>query len=313
MNISRLICILVLLKFLLVGCMAVPIPVDYHSPGSRENIGKETVKLFIPEEATIEDVILKLGEPDSISSDGKSLTYGIEKTKLILIWGTFYVSGEGYWEEQHHLELTFDDQGILTKAEFQKKDDHWRSTERTHGRSYPYFVLLPDIPFYQDDDLVEITINDELTEKEQHRHIKVYYWFDRDVFIDPSETEIIRRIFVKKLSEIQKFYKISTPQKYIININKFDCFCHLGIGCKINDPYGRNEPIAESAIALTLEYKGSEYELSGRDIITEDFRHRWGEGYPVEERLLESLNSALTKLEKSLERQVPFIFKDHNN
>ena len=79
---------LALLATLAAGCVfVVPVPTAYHPEGSRRNLTEETAIRFAPGSATVDDVVLALGEPDEAAPDASRLTYRWERVYLHLIWG----------------------------------------------------------------------------------------------------------------------------------------------------------------------------------------------------------------------------------
>lgn len=68
----------VIITSLTSGCVFIPTP-HYYAMGSRENLTAQSTNLIQPGRDTIENVMLKLGEPDAISPDERRMTYASEK------------------------------------------------------------------------------------------------------------------------------------------------------------------------------------------------------------------------------------------
>ena len=110
------------LAALAAGCVfAVPVPTAYHPAGSRRNLTEETATRFAPGSATIDDVVLALGEPDDAAPDATRLTYLWERVYMHFFWGWAIPAadatvGQG-WERTsshaHSLSMTFDERGVF--------------------------------------------------------------------------------------------------------------------------------------------------------------------------------------------------------
>src|SRR6266581_9613371 len=87
----------VLLASLLSGCI-VPLP-NRDTGNPRKDLGQPTASRIEPGVATIEDVLLKLGEPDAVSPDERSLAYRSQRTLAIWIAGGGYSAGGGSIDE----------------------------------------------------------------------------------------------------------------------------------------------------------------------------------------------------------------------
>jgi hypothetical protein len=99
------------------GCVFVPTP-HYYATGSRHNVTKQSTNLFRPGADTIENVMLKLGEPDRASQDERKITY---RSKMIVgfIISTAEIdpNGEGF-PINHYLTIKFDCEGVVTNLEY---------------------------------------------------------------------------------------------------------------------------------------------------------------------------------------------------
>lgn len=110
------------LAALTAGCVFVaPMPTAYHPPGSRRNLTEDTATRFVPSTATVDDVVLALGEPDEAASNASRLTYRWERVNMHLVWGWFIPAadatvGQGWertYSHAHSLSFAFDECGVL--------------------------------------------------------------------------------------------------------------------------------------------------------------------------------------------------------
>ena len=108
------------------GCVIVaPIPTAYNTAGSRRNVASDTAKQFVPKCATMDDVVLALGEPDEAAEKGTCLIYRWERVKMQLVsgWviplGNSTMVGEGWtttYSSLNSLRFEFDASGVLQSA-----------------------------------------------------------------------------------------------------------------------------------------------------------------------------------------------------
>ena len=117
----------VLLTGLMTGCAFVfPVPTAYHPAGSRRNLTEATATRFVPGTATLDDVVLALGEPDQIIASPLKLTYEWERVNFHLVSGwAIGLPGTGIGNGSHlvyghhrTLMFNFDDTGALEAVEF---------------------------------------------------------------------------------------------------------------------------------------------------------------------------------------------------
>jgi len=106
---------------LLTGCIVLPVPVNYHTQGSRKNLKPEDAQGLSPGVTTRHEAILRLGEPDQVTEDETQLAYRWEKVYLQVWWavGGEYsgTGGRCDFGRDYTLELTFDRNGTLTNCE----------------------------------------------------------------------------------------------------------------------------------------------------------------------------------------------------
>jgi hypothetical protein len=99
------------------GCVFVPTP-HYYAVGSRHNVTKQSTALIRPGTDTIEDVMLKLGEPDRASQDERKITYRSKKIiGIIISTAEIDPNGEGF-PINHYLTIKFDYEGVVTNLEY---------------------------------------------------------------------------------------------------------------------------------------------------------------------------------------------------
>ncbi len=69
----------------LAGCLI--IPTDYYVHYSRENVAEESLTGIVMGTTTLEEVLMKLGEPDMASQDETEVCYIASKSKGVLVAG----------------------------------------------------------------------------------------------------------------------------------------------------------------------------------------------------------------------------------
>lgn len=98
------------------GCIAIPIPTPEHTPMdtvTRQNIGPDTTEWIQPGKTSLTDVLLKLGEPDQVSPDGRKLAYRWQKVRAYVLVG---VPGGGDvvpWLKDYYLVIECDLGGVV--------------------------------------------------------------------------------------------------------------------------------------------------------------------------------------------------------
>jgi len=104
------------------GCVFIPTP-HYYAVGSRRNVTEHSTNLIQTGADTIEDVMLKLGEPDAVSPDERRIAYGSKK-----IVGQLFVVGvdtDGSdlpdVTQYRFLNVLLDDKGVVTNRMFSKQ------------------------------------------------------------------------------------------------------------------------------------------------------------------------------------------------
>ena len=105
----------------LAACL--PIPVDYHKKGVRQNVSPDTVDKIQRCVNTKEDILLMLGEPDFASDDGRRIGYRWTKAKLILVSAPLFGGGTETSEftSTYVLEISFDESNLVTQVSLAKK------------------------------------------------------------------------------------------------------------------------------------------------------------------------------------------------
>ena len=109
---------LLLAVSLVTSCFPVP---PHWTAESRHNVTPATAKELRVGVTTLQDVVLDLGEPDSVSDDGLRLGYQWTRVRWIAVvsnglYGTAQELGRTTF-----LELTFDEQGRLSRREMVSK------------------------------------------------------------------------------------------------------------------------------------------------------------------------------------------------
>jgi len=104
------------------GCVyCLPVPVGYHTAGSRRNLTREKASQFQPGKTTLQDVSLALGEPDRIEKDPLRLVYQSERVNFHFIRGWAVplaeMSGGELWDniygKRFSVVFMFSEQGTL--------------------------------------------------------------------------------------------------------------------------------------------------------------------------------------------------------
>ncbi len=94
------------------GCLVVPTP-HFNAGTARANLDKQTPAKIELGASSLEDVLLRLGEPDAISSDGRKLVYRSEKVIAIWLAGGGYQGVAGALTKDRYLVLEIDDGGVV--------------------------------------------------------------------------------------------------------------------------------------------------------------------------------------------------------
>jgi hypothetical protein len=112
------------------GCILIPTP-HYYDTGSRQNLTAQSTNLIQPGVDTIEDVLLKLGEPDNVSPDERRISYSSKKIiGLMIVIGVDTDGSELPDIPQYHfLDITLDNQGVVTHREFTKVGTYLKQVE----------------------------------------------------------------------------------------------------------------------------------------------------------------------------------------
>ena len=130
-----------LLLFVCNACV-IPIPMDSHPAGTRQNITQEIVASIIPGQTNKEEVLLKLGEPDTVSKDGSRFAYYSIKDKalIIVVAPAPGAGGAARLRKQQVFSIVFDSRGVVLEKGVQER---------------PMRLAHPDRPVgYQEDSMV---------------------------------------------------------------------------------------------------------------------------------------------------------------
>ena len=98
----------------LAGCLI--IPTNYLAAGSRHNVSPKTAGRFQPGVTTKADVLLTLGEPDSVPDDGRRLDYEWSRVKAIWFVGGYGAAIGGEIQYSNVLQVSFDASNRLTQV-----------------------------------------------------------------------------------------------------------------------------------------------------------------------------------------------------
>jgi hypothetical protein len=101
----------VLLTSLLSGCIVL-LP-NRATGNPRKDLGQSTASRIEPGVATIEDVILALGEPDAVSPDERSIAYRSQRAVAMWIIAGGYSAAGGTIDEVRFLVVKFDEHGMV--------------------------------------------------------------------------------------------------------------------------------------------------------------------------------------------------------
>jgi len=97
---------------LMSGCIVLPLP-NRDTGNARKDLGQPTASRIDPGVASVEDVILELGEPDAVSPDERSIAYRSERAVAMWIFAGGYSAGGGTIDEVRFLVIEFDEHGIV--------------------------------------------------------------------------------------------------------------------------------------------------------------------------------------------------------
>lgn len=115
--------LLIGLAALMPGCVFIPLP-HYYAAGSRRNLPWQCPNTIQPGTDTIESVMLKLGEPDIVSGDQRTIVYGSRK-----IVGELFIMADDDGgnapdvSQFQFLTIFFDDYGVVTNVRFTQERD----------------------------------------------------------------------------------------------------------------------------------------------------------------------------------------------
>lgn len=102
----------------LTGCLM--IPVDYYAKGSRRNVDADVRAQLQPGVTSMEDVLLLLGEPDQVSTDGRHIGYAWHRAKAWVLVGAYYAGGAAQVQKDYLLRISFDADYRVSAVEMEK-------------------------------------------------------------------------------------------------------------------------------------------------------------------------------------------------
>ena len=127
------------------GCLLIPTP-HYYAAGSRQNVSAQSTNMIRPGMDTVEDVLLKMGEPDAVSPDERRITYSSKKIigQLIMICADTDGSELPDVPQYCFLDVMLDGRGVVTNREFSKAGSYLSPME-TFPRERIYTLLSGSI------------------------------------------------------------------------------------------------------------------------------------------------------------------------
>ncbi len=94
------------------GCLIIPTP-EFDSGSARANFNQQSLAQLQPGVTTMEDVLLRFGEPDAVSPDERKLGYRSEKVAGIWILAGGYSAASGAITRDHYLLVELDENGVV--------------------------------------------------------------------------------------------------------------------------------------------------------------------------------------------------------
>jgi hypothetical protein len=118
------------------SCLILPTP-PLHSGDARENVDASAAAGFQVGKTTRAEVILTLGEPDTVTADERKLAYRTEKVRALLFIGGYGAAAGAPITKDDYLVFEFDARGRLVSS---STSGHWgwhADPGRTLGESAP--------------------------------------------------------------------------------------------------------------------------------------------------------------------------------
>lgn len=104
-----------LLALLCSGCIVIPTPLHRPDRSTRLNVDRQTVQSVKPGES-LADVLLRLGEPDEVSLDGRQLAYRWERVWAYWFMGAGNAVAGGPFTRSRALVIDLDEQDRVRSA-----------------------------------------------------------------------------------------------------------------------------------------------------------------------------------------------------
>lgn len=98
------------------GCVMVPIPTREHTPMdtvTRQNVSANDTDWIQPGMTCMADILLKLGEPDQLSHNGRKLAYRWQKIRGYVVFGVPGGGGVEAWLKDYYLVIECDADGVV--------------------------------------------------------------------------------------------------------------------------------------------------------------------------------------------------------
>lgn len=207
------------------SCVYIPLP-PHPTEDSRHNINESSINKINPGKTSLEDLILQFGDPDLVSPDGKKLLYGTEWNVGMLFFDFLLIAGAGYQESDELFIINLNDHNVVINVHhideymIPKIPDYFNFKPPRFPLYSHSGRLYPDIELPSKTELEQslVTVTDLALDRERGwlKHL------DRSPVLIPSEVELVRRVLVKKLAELQRKYAVESPQKYSAEIIEFN-------------------------------------------------------------------------------------------
>jgi hypothetical protein len=288
--------------------MYLPLPPN-PTENSRHNLTENLTNRIVPGKTSLEDLLLQFGDPELISPDEKKLLYGT-MWKVGELWFAMGLSGFGIdVHTNEYFIINLNNQNVVTSVQHIDETMSTKIPDDFHFKPprFPLYSnsgrLYPDVGLPSKTELEQslVTVKDLALDRKRG-------WLkplDRSPVLIPSEPELVRRILVRKLAELQRKYVVESPQKYSAEIIEFN-FNYVPFAVEVQ-------------ISLNIKCASGNFNLNGYSkenisfnafysdpAIKNNSRYRH---LGVREMMFEpGTENALLKIEQDLESKAPKIF-----
>lgn len=97
------------------GCVIPAFGPPTNSSGARTGLSRAAIASIRVGETTMQEVLLKLGEPDLVSADGRTFAYRSERDLAFVVFAAGGSGVAGPVSERRYLSIEFDGQGVVSK------------------------------------------------------------------------------------------------------------------------------------------------------------------------------------------------------